>query len=81
MRAVSVIVVSRHSGCLLLFLGLHGQRLQSSEYSVWSLRLLQLRLGAEERRDVVHGVCVANDPVEGAEISMKMRISVINAIV
>lgn len=71
-RAVLVIILVRCSRCLLLCLGLHGQRLHGSEEGIWSLCLLQFSLGTEERRVVVHGVCIAQYPVEGAEMSTKM---------
>ena len=69
--AVLVIILVRSSRCFLC-LGLQGQRLHGGEEGFWSLCLLQFRLGTEERRAVVHGVCVAQYPVEGAEISVKM---------
>lgn len=59
--------VRRHSRLLLLAGELPGQRLQSREESVWFLRLLQLRLATEVRRNEVHGICGAQYPVEGAE--------------
>lgn len=74
MGAVSVIMLVRCSRCLLVFLGLHGQRLQGSEHGIWFLRLLQFRLGTKERRDEVHGVCVAHYPIEGAEIWAEIYI-------
>lgn len=51
-----------------MFLGLLGQRLQGSKEGIRFLDGLQFRLATEERRAVVHRVCVAKDPVVGAEM-------------
>lgn len=61
----------RSTRFLLLPPGPHGQRLQSAEHVHRLLALVQFGLHTEERRDVVHGVAVADDPVEGAAMQTK----------
>lgn len=75
-----MIISVRRSGCLLLLPGLHGQRLQNSEHVIWFLCLVQFRLGTEERRAVVHGVCVAQNPVEGAEIETVINLKLLKLL-
>jgi len=62
---------SKQAFCLalILYFGLLGQRLQGSEEGVCLLgrsQWCQLSLGTEAGWDIIHGVCVAQDPVEGA---------------
>lgn len=61
-------------GCLLLLHALHGQRLQCGEHVYWCLCLIQFSLGTEEWRAEVHGVSVAQNPVESAEIQTVVNI-------
>lgn len=64
-------LAKRSTRFLLLPPGPQGQRLQSVEHVHRLLALVQFGLRTEERRDVVHGVGVADDPVEGAAVQTK----------